>query len=158
MYKNIIDSLRNKIANMQVLDIYLDNNKISNCSEKTNEKLQKETVLKIRLNKCFYNNDKKIITLQYNKITKNNNYFESLDFTFVNEVDLKETLNKQIAYDLQYIELTKKTIKDQVKIKKTLSKIIELTKSLNYTEYNSEIVSEIWKSLEDSYLLPTRLV
>lgn len=148
--QHILKTLQNELANMQVLEIYLsnENNKINNFGPKTLEKIKANTWLIV-----YYTKDKNIdvltkFSLAYEEINKRNE--TRREWTTFNVFTISELINElrnKIKYRIEYIEKTKKSIKDAKKIERKLLKIIELTKEIDYNIYNSEVVKSIADNL-----------
>lgn len=159
-YKYILDTLQNELANLQILEIYVNNesNKINNFWPKTLEKIKNDTWLLVYIKKVDYSFANFSFAVAYNEIQKDW-YTRRLwnEFNYNDVMDFKEKLKDIIKNKIEYIEKTKKTLKDAQKIEKNLIKIIELVQKVDYKIYNSQVVASISNELKDSFYLPDRL-
>jgi len=151
--KNVIQNLKNEIAQIKVLKINLESSNIKTFWEKTLEKFKNDSRLIV-----YYRKDKIDVLNKFCLAYDTIDFYgykkrEWLEFNVFTPDNLKSEIIKILPYKEEYLEKSVKTLAHLKSIESRYKKIIELKKINNYHNYNSSMLNIIKDDLKDSHYI-----
>ena len=147
--KNILEKKELGLKTLKKLNEYLKITKVNGFTPARMLKFKEESGLTIWYSKDYFNT--------FNLAYHINHTREREEFNVNTIEELKEQVESRILLRENEFEKAQKTLAEKNSIEVRLKMSIKLTKELDYTNYNSEIVSKISYNLKDSFYLADRL-